>query len=75
VFHLAFGVLGTILAVGGSNGPIRAFNVGFGLIDLYQAVASRTGWFPKAWFRWRPADDALHVAVGLGLVAVGVLGS
>lgn len=73
-FHVAFGLLGAALVVLGRDGPIRAFNAGFGAIDLYQALASRAHLFPEAHFRWKPADDALHVAIGLALVAVAVLG-
>jgi hypothetical protein len=43
--------------------------------DLYQAVASRRGWFPQRWFRWKTADDVLHVAIGAGLVAAGLIRS
>jgi hypothetical protein len=75
VFHIAFGVLGTSIALTGSNGPTRAFIIGFGAIDLYQAVASRASLFPKQHFRWRPADDVLHVVVGAALVVIGIVGS
>jgi len=75
LFHIAFGVLGTSIALTGSNGLIRAFVIGFGAIDLYQAVASRAALFPKRQFRWKPADDVLHVAVGAALVLIGVAGS
>ena len=71
VFHLIFGGLGIVASR--SRSTARAFNVGFGAIDLYQAVASRRGLFPQRWFRWRTADDVLHVAIGAGLVAVGLI--
>ena len=51
---------------------IRSFNIGFGLIDLYQAVASKMNWFPMEQFKWKKADDVLHIVVGLGLVLVGI---
>lgn len=70
VFHLIFGAIGIVAAR--RRGTARAFNVGFGAIDLSQAVASRRGMFPQRWFRWRTADDVLHVVVGAGLVAVGL---
>lgn len=69
VFHLLFGALGIVASR--RRDTARAFNVGFGAIDLYQAVASRGGWFPQKWFRWRTADDVLHVVVGAALVGVG----
>jgi hypothetical protein len=74
VFHLTFGVLGIVIALGGSDAAARAFNIGFGAIDLYQAAASRRGWFPRRWFRWTRVDDVLHVVIGIALVAVGVVG-
>ena len=70
VFHLIFGVIG--IGASRRRRTARAFRVGFGAIDLYQAVASRRGMFPQRWFRWRTADDVLHVVVGAGLVAVGL---
>jgi hypothetical protein len=53
---------------------IRAFNLGFGLIDLYQAAASYAHLFPKEYFRWTRADDVLHIIIGAALVAVGLYG-
>jgi len=73
VFHLAFGVLGLALAVWGNSSVAQAFLIGFGVIDLYQALASRQGWFPAASFRWTPADDRLHLVVGVLLIGAGVL--
>lgn len=72
VFHIAFGCLGIVLLYFGESTLIRDFNIVFGLIDLYQALASRFGWFPRDAFRWKKADDVLHVAIGLGLVAIGL---
>ncbi len=73
VFHLAFGLLGLVVAGWGDRTAARAFLVGFGLIDLYQALASRQHWFPEAWFGWTPTDDLLHLVIGLLLIAAGVL--
>lgn len=69
IFHLLFGAVG--IAASRRSNSARAFNIGFGTIDLYQAVASRRGWFPQRWFRWKAADDLLHVVVGAALVGVG----
>ena len=73
-FHIAFGVLGLLLALTKRESYARAFNLGFGLIDLYQAAASFLHLFPEQHFRWTRADDMLHVAVGALLVAVGLYG-
>ena len=67
-------MLGGAIAFWGNDDSMRAFLIGFGAIDLYQAVASRQNWFPKAQFKWKPADDVLHVVVGIALVAVGIAG-
>ena len=75
VFHIAFGVLGTSLGLAGAHGPIVAFLIGFGVIDLYQAAASRFRWTPVRHFRWTRVDDLLHVVVGIALVAVGIAGA
>jgi hypothetical protein len=73
LFHIAFGLLGLVCAAAGTTAS-RAFNVGFGVLDLYQLAASRRGWFPQRWFRWKPADDALHLVIGVALIAVGLFG-
>ena len=57
----------------GARGAV-AFNLGFGLVDLYQVLAGLVGLFPAALFVYRPLDDVLHVVLGLGLVGLGVLG-
>ncbi len=73
VFHLAFGVLGLALAAWGDSTAARVFLVGFGVIDLYQALASRRHWFPEASFRWTPTDDLLHLVIGVLLIVAGVV--
>ena len=73
IFHLFFGAAG--IAASRRHVTARAFNIGFGAIDLYQAVASRRGLFPHRWFRWRTTDDVLHVVIGAGLVAAGMIRS
>jgi hypothetical protein len=73
VFHLAFGALGIVLAIVGNDAAIRSFNIGFGVIDLYQALASRLHWWPARIFRWTRIDDVLHVVIGVALVVIGVL--
>lgn len=68
VFHLVFGAIGIGCLRSPRRAPARLFNLVFGSCDLYQAMASRRGWFPQRWFRWKPADDVLHVAIGALLV-------
>ena len=72
IFHLIFGAIGIACAASRSRRPAQAFNIGFGAVDLYQAVASRRGWFPQRWFRWKTADDVLHVSIGAGLIVAGL---
>src|SRR5688572_16754322 len=56
LFHLAFGALGLVLVRSASaRGPVL-FNLGFGLVDLWQVVAGVTGFFPAELFALRPAD-------------------
>ena len=72
VFHIIFGLIGVAILFSGQPSWIKAFNIGFGAIDLYQALASFLGLFPKAIFKWKRADDVLHILIGAFLVAVGV---
>ncbi len=53
----------------------RSFNIGFGLIDLYQLLANRLGLFPQNYFRWTSVDDVLHLVIGGILVLIGVFAS
>lgn len=74
ILHIAFGILGTILALSGTPRSAAGFNLGFGLIDLYQAAASAVGLFPSTLFAYRRMDDILHVVLGLVLIVVGMYG-
>jgi hypothetical protein len=71
VFHILFGIAGILVATH-HHDQIRYFNIGFGLIDLYQAAASYMNWFPQKYFKWSRVDDLLHIIIGSGLVLVGV---
>ncbi len=74
IFHMVFGVIG-LVAVWSNRAPfIGIFNAGFGLIDLYQALASYLNLPPEQSFRWTPVDDILHVVIGLGLLIIGCYG-
>ncbi len=74
IFHIIFGLIGLAIVMTGDERSIRAFNVGFGLIDIYQAVASFAHLFPEKQFRWTRVDDILHFVIGTFLVLVGVFG-
>ena len=74
LFHIGAGLVGAGLLVRGGGRGAVAFNLAFGLIDLYQAVAAAAGLFPAVLFAYQPLDDVLHVALGLGLVGLGALG-
>jgi len=74
VFHIGFGVLGTSLVLARRTRATAAFNLGFGLVDLYQALAGVLGLFPARLFALRPADHVVHVVLGVALVAMGALG-
>jgi hypothetical protein len=74
VFHLVAGAIGVAIVVGGRPWAAAAFNLGFGLFDLWQAVAGLTGLPPAGVFVLRPADHVVHVLLGLPLAIVGVLG-
>jgi hypothetical protein len=74
VFHILFGVFGLIVFRSRSESFAGYFNMGFGLIDLYQAIASYLSWPPKEYFLWTGVDDILHVVIGLALVVIGTYG-
>ena len=74
VFHIFFGSLGLIFLWSGREQRIGAFNLGFGLIDLYQALASYLHLAPQQYFLWTRVDDLLHILIGLILVIIGCYG-
>ena len=74
IFHIIFGLAGIMIATYHYD-YIRAFNIGFGVIDLYQAGASYLHLFPEKHFRWKRADDVLHIVIGAGLVLAGLFGN
>lgn len=73
LFHLFFGLVGVGLLLTKRLSLAKIFNIGFGAIDLYQAVASFAGLFPTTLFAYKRADDVLHIVLGLLLVGVGLL--
>ena len=75
IFHIVFGMIGLSILYSQQTSYVSAFNIGFGLIDLYQAAASFLHLFPERQFRWKRTDDVLHIVIGAGLVLIGVLGN
>ena len=73
-FHIVFGVIGLLVVLTRNVSLMRLFNIGFGLIDIYQALASVGHLFPQRLFRWTRTDDVLHVVIGASLIVVGVWG-
>lgn len=74
VFHISFGTIGLLLVIGRRETLVNFFNLGFGLIDLYQALASFANLPPKQYFLWTRVDDVLHILIGLALVIIGCYG-
>jgi hypothetical protein len=74
LFHILFGAIGLLLVMTKSELLTSLFNFGFGLIDLYQAVASVFGLTPIEYFHWTFVDDVLHVLIGFALVIIGAYG-
>lgn len=73
IFHIIFGLVGLLCVWTQNETYIRGFIVGFGLIDLYQAVASYLHIFPEKYFQWTRVDDVLHLVIGIALIGIGVL--
>lgn len=74
VFHIVFGMIGLVILWSRRQWLISFFNAGFGLIDLYQALASYLNLPPKNYFLWTRVDDILHILIGLTLVIIGCYG-
>ena len=74
VFHILFGCAGLLILWSGKELLASFFNAGFGLIDLYQAVASYLHLPPEQYFLWTRVDDILHIVIGLVLTIVGCYG-
>jgi len=74
LFHIIFGAIGLLLLQTKSDFAASSFNLGFGLIDLYQALASTIGLSPIEYFHWTFADDVAHVILGFALVIIGGYG-
>ena len=73
-FHIFFGGLGLVLMMANSDVVASLFNFGFGLIDLYQVVASVFGLTPVQYFHWTFVDDVVHVLLGFALILIGGYG-
>jgi hypothetical protein len=74
IFHIIFGAIGLLIVLTRYEWPAVAFNLIFGVIDLYQFVASYADLFPEQFFQWTPADDTLHIVLGLMLALLGLYG-
>lgn len=73
IFHIVFGIIGLICVLSRTDNLIRGFNISFGMIDLYQALASFLHWFPEQYFQWKTADDILHILIGGALIVIGLV--
>jgi len=74
LFHIFFGALGLMVLMTKTELSASLFNFGFGLIDLYQVLASVVGLTPIEYFHWTFVDDVAHVLIGFALVIIGGLG-
>jgi hypothetical protein len=74
MFHLLCGAIGLVLLASKSDLVASVFNFGFGLIDLYQVLASVVGLTPIEYIHWTYVDDLVHVILGFALVLIGGYG-
>jgi uncharacterized membrane protein len=74
LFHIIFGAIGLVLLQTKNDLVASGFNLGFGLIDLYQVLASVVGLTPIQHFHWTYADDVVHIILGFALVIIGGYG-
>lgn len=75
IFHLVSGIIGLICVWTQKEKLLQSFSIIFGILDLYQALASFMHWFPEAQFQWRLTDDILHIVIGIALIIFGLFGS
>jgi hypothetical protein len=73
-FNIVAGFIGIVFWLANKERAAEMFNIGFGLINLYQAFASYQHLFPEQYFRPTRTDDVLHVITGLFLIAIGYYG-
>ena len=71
LFHIFFGAIGLLVTMAKNDVLASSFNLGFGLIDLYQVLASVIGLTPIQYFHWTFGDDVAHVLIGFALVIIG----
>src|ERR1041384_5682896 len=74
LFHIIFGAIGLLLTMTNDDLWASSFNFGFGLIDLYQVLASVVGLAPIQYFFWTYVDDVVHVLLGFVLAIIGGYG-
>ena len=74
IFHIVFGAIGLLLLIFRYENPIRGFNIGFGLIDIYQVAAAYADLFPEQFFKWTKVDTVMHIIIGVSLVIIGLYG-
>jgi hypothetical protein len=74
LFHIICGAIALFLTMANNARLASAFNFGFGLIDLYQVLASVVGLTPIQYFHWTFMDDVIHVLLGFALVIIGGYG-
>lgn len=74
LFHILFGVIGLFVLWSAKEVLVSFFNAGFGMVDLYQALASYLHLPPEQYFLWTRVDDILHILIGLALVIIGGYG-
>jgi len=74
LFHIIFGAVALCLVMTNSDLWASTCNFVFGLIDLYQALASVVGLTPIQYFHWTYVDDVVHVLLGFALVLIGGYG-
>lgn len=74
LFHIICGAIALMLTMANNDLLASSFNLGFGLIDLYQVLASVVGLTPIQYFHWTYIDDVVHVLLGFALVIIGGYG-
>lgn len=74
IFHIVSGFIGFAILMYACDRSVKIFNLVFGIVDLYQFAAGQLDFFPNKIFSLQPADDWIHLAFGITLIAIGSWG-
>ena len=73
IFHIISGLIGLLFVFSKNNNLIKGFNLVFGIVDIYQAIANWFKLFPLEYFQWTVIDDIVHLIIGIALIFIACI--